>query len=534
MTPILSAFSAALLHLVWQGLLVTILLWVALFLLRNSSPTARYLASCAALAAMAVLPAITTWLVWFAPASPLPSPAGFALAPLPPPEMLGAPSTASRWTDLAPTWVLPVWSCGVLLFSLRVIWGCRQVSLLGRRGVPAAEPIPETVRQLAGRMGLTRRVQAMISVMPDGPSVVGWLRPLILLPASAIAGLTPQQLEAVLAHELAHIARRDYLVNLLQMAAETLLFYHPAVWWISSRIRRERELCCDDLAVRACNDALCYARALAELEKLRLAAPELAMAGACGTLLYRIQRLAGVARETGPSRAVGVIALVLALASAGVSVRWAHAQSQDGVPGRLGILLGAPDDGVKVETGGATLLHRPLIEFPGAQAPRTVVMEVSVGDAGQVADARVVGGTAELRAPCLRAVLGFHFGPDAAGRTLQIRIVFPAARKTEGDVTLGAAEAKGLAGGDKGLPGELKQVTIAGQKLESITFEGLTDVARAQLLPLLRLREGEILTQQTIDRVGDTVGNFDEHLISNWLAFPDAGGVILMIGPRAE
>ena len=91
----------------------------------------------------------------------------------------------------------------------------------------------------------------------------------MLLPASALAGLSPQQLEAILAHELAHIRRHDYLVNLLQTLVETLLFYHPAVWWLSRRIRIERENCCDDLAVSLCGDPVAYAKALADLEELR-------------------------------------------------------------------------------------------------------------------------------------------------------------------------------------------------------------------------------------------------------------------------
>src|SRR4029434_68939 len=93
-------------------------------------------------------------------------------------------------------------------------------------------------------------------------SAVGRLRPVLLLPAASLAGLTPQQLEAVLAHELAHIRRHDYLGNVFQTLVEALLFYHPAVWWPSARIRYERELCCDDLAVEVCGDPVCYERAL--------------------------------------------------------------------------------------------------------------------------------------------------------------------------------------------------------------------------------------------------------------------------------
>src|SRR5207247_9522060 len=138
-----------------------------------------------------------------------------------------------------------------------------------------------------------RPVRILESALVQVPTVIGWMRPVVLIPASALAGLTPRQLEAVIAHELAHIRRYDYLVNLLQTAVEILLFYHPAVWWVSREIRQEREHCCDDVAVEVCGDALTYARALAEIEALRNIRPQLAMAADGGSLLARIERIIG-------------------------------------------------------------------------------------------------------------------------------------------------------------------------------------------------------------------------------------------------
>jgi hypothetical protein len=135
-------------------------------------------------------------------------------------------------------------------------------------------------------------VRVLESSLVSVPTAVGWLRPAILLPASAFTGLTPQQLEAVLAHELAHIRRHDYLVNVLQTGVETLLFYHPAVWWVSRQIRAEREHVCDDMAVRVTGDAMTYARALTRIERLRTAAaPHLAMGADGGSLKSRVSRL---------------------------------------------------------------------------------------------------------------------------------------------------------------------------------------------------------------------------------------------------
>src|SRR5207247_762569 len=123
------------------------------------------------------------------------------------------------------------------------------------------------------------------SALVDVPTVVGCMRPVILLPIAAISNLTPSQIEAILAHELAHIRRHDYLVNLLQTLAETLLFYHPGVWWVSARIREEREHCCDDVAVEVCGDAVIYARALAELETWRVESTALTIAATGGSRL---------------------------------------------------------------------------------------------------------------------------------------------------------------------------------------------------------------------------------------------------------
>jgi hypothetical protein len=133
----------------------------------------------------------------------------------------------------------------------------------------------------------------------DVPTVLGWLRPVIILPVAVVAQLSPAQVEAVLAHELAHVRRHDYLVNLFQRVAEAVLFYHPAIWWISARVREEREHCCDDLAIDTCGDRDNYATALAELENRRTTAPVLGLAATDGPLLNRIRRILQV---SGPDR----------------------------------------------------------------------------------------------------------------------------------------------------------------------------------------------------------------------------------------
>src|SRR6266516_3197578 len=168
----------------------------------------------------------------------------------------------------------------------------------------------------AARLRISRPVRVLGSAVVQVPAVIGWLRPVILLPASALTGLTPLQLDALLAHELAHVRRYDYMVNLLQSVVETLLFYHPAAWWVSQQVREAREHCCDDLVVAVCGDAHFYATALLGMERLRVTPPAFALAatGRGGALMGRIRRLvAPVQTEIFPRWMAGVIAVTLAL-----------------------------------------------------------------------------------------------------------------------------------------------------------------------------------------------------------------------------
>jgi beta-lactamase regulating signal transducer with metallopeptidase domain len=426
MTPITRALSAALLHFVWQGLGVTILLWLALFLWRRRSAALRYAASCAALALLVALPAVTTWILYERPA-PAPQLASAVAVAAPAGGWSNRPAAPDPdWLVRLQSWTIPVWSCGVLLFSFRMYWGCTRVAALRRRGRAADGGIVAIVAALGRRMGVDRPVRVLLSAVSESPSVTGWLRPVILLPLSTIAGLTPEQLEAVLAHELAHIRRHDYLVNLLQMAAETLLFYHPAVWWISARMRHERELCCDDLAVQVTGGALCYARALAALEKMRAAHPALALGAADGPLFLRIRRLVAGGGEYGPSKLSGMIAITLGAACLALCVNWAHGQE----PTRgyaVQAELVRDGEGVAVDTAGAAVIHRTSIEYPrtliAKRVAGTVSVEATLDGTGSVIDAHVLSGPDELRKTALASVLNWHFAPGS-GSTRIVKLTF--------------------------------------------------------------------------------------------------------------
>jgi TonB family protein len=314
-----------------------------------------------------------------------------------------------------------------------MVWGCWRVSSMRRRGRPADAEILATVSGLATRMGLSRRVRVLTAALPDGPSIAGWLRPVLLLPPAALLGLSPEQLEAVLAHELAHLRRYDHMVNAAQTLVETLLFYHPAVWWTSARMREERELCCDDMAVRACGDALCFARALTSLERMRVVTPAAALGSTGGSLMYRVQRLIGAGRqECAPSKLSGILALSLGLASLLLNVHWAKGQERAPEENPIAVAFNVRADadapGVTVDLGGAALLHRSWVEYPesarnnGIQG--TVAVEVTLDGGGNVSDAHVVSGPMELRRTVMSSVFDWHFARDSGGGTRLVNVTF--------------------------------------------------------------------------------------------------------------
>lgn len=327
MTSISQAISEALLHFVWQGAAVALLVWFTLAILGRRPARLRYAVSCAGLALMSALPVITTFLVYRAQGAAAPSIGEAAIADAAGPAMLAAPALLPRLLAAIEAWALPVWSLGVMILAIRFIWSATHVAKLKRSGEPVSLAVAETASRLARRMGITKSLRVLTSALADTPSVVGFLKPVILFPPATLLNLSAAQLESIVAHELAHIRRHDYLVNLLQTIAETLFFYQPAIWWVSSRIRSERELCCDDLVVEMCGDPVGYARTLTQLERLRLGSPSLALMSTGGPLMYRIQRLTGVAEYQPAPKASAALAAGLAMVCFLVNVNWVKAQS---------------------------------------------------------------------------------------------------------------------------------------------------------------------------------------------------------------
>ena len=214
--------------------------------------------------------------------------------------------------------VVVAWTLGVFAMSIRLFGGWLLTRRLATSAATAVSPaIDALARTVAARLRIRRAVAIVESQAVSVPTLIGWMKPVVLLPAAALAGLSPDQLRAILAHELAHIRRHDYLVNLLQSVVETLLFYHPATWWVSARIRAEREHCCDDLAVEVCGDRLVYASALAELTSMA-GSRGFALAATDGSLLDRVRRILGGPRSIHePAPAWPLLALVVMIAGTG-------------------------------------------------------------------------------------------------------------------------------------------------------------------------------------------------------------------------
>ena len=310
---ILAGIGWIILHSLWQCTLLAGITALVLSTLPDRRARARHLIAYAALVAMVVLPVVTMLASLDPMGDGLRRPITRAID-----DAVGLQSVLSVRAIVVPAAAM-LWLGGLLLYAAGVWHEWRRARDLQRLDLAdAGEPVESVVAELRARLSLRTSVDVHRSSRASVPMVLGWLRPVILLPSGTAGSLAPRQLRAILAHELAHVRRRDYLANLIQMAAETLLFHHPAAHWISRRIRTEREYCCDDVAVSVGADAMDYARALAALDDAR-DDTRLAVAARSGTLLDRIQRIAGRPRPVlTPLR--GMVALLAASFLAAIMV----------------------------------------------------------------------------------------------------------------------------------------------------------------------------------------------------------------------
>jgi hypothetical protein len=293
-------------------------------------------------------------------------------------------------------WIVRAWGAGVLLLSLRLLGGWIWVQRLARSAlVPAPAEWMEALDAIRARLGIRRRVALFLSPRVSGPALVGWLRPVVLMPLSASSGLTPRQVELLLLHELVHVRRWDYLVNLVQRLAETVLFYHPGVWWVSARIREEREHCCDD-AVVARSGVRDYVLALLALEDARV--PRLALGAGGASLVGRVRRLVDprASGGTGPTPAgvAGLALLGICVALAGAP----GAGAREPAPAFRGCADAGGDSTLCPSLGRAVDALLRSADVPGA----AIVQDVATGAVLAYAQA---GDSVDVREPVLPASL---------------------------------------------------------------------------------------------------------------------------------
>ncbi len=362
-TDLAERVGLCLVHFLWQGTLLALVAAALLATTRQLAASTRYALLLGLLALMAIAPVVT--FVTLASRVPLPLVAEEHIADVPLPAagpLVSAPAQAADTAHTATNGPLPagnrpagfepagytlslfriephhlwlfatVWLLGVSLGSFRLTLAAIGAWRVRHAGLSPVEPmVTEIGAQLAQRIGLRTGVRICQSALVAVPTVVGWLQPLVLLPASTLSGIPVGQLRALLAHELAHIRRWDYPINVLQTVVETLLFYHPAVWWLSARIRSEREICCDALAIRLTDDRLEYARALAALASSSRPWPALAANG--GNLPLRLRIILGLPNPKSRwQRVQSSSTVVLSLVSLGLLLLVSWAQAEEPAP----------------------------------------------------------------------------------------------------------------------------------------------------------------------------------------------------------
>ena len=350
---IVKALGWTLIHSLWQGLILFIVLAVLLHLLRNHTPQVRYHLSLITLLFFVAWMALT-----FTRHFPDLSQTAMATAidfdnisegisvlqspPLPKKEELSAgrltPSVQQAglqfglFVDRFSTQLVFLWFTGMLLFTFRWLGSIYYTYRLRKiKTNPLPKEWQQKLGQLAIKLGIKRRIRLLESAKIEVPLVIGHLKPVILIPVGMLSGLTPQQVESVFIHELAHIQRNDFLINMVLSGLEVLLFYHPAFWYMTRQIRQEREKCCDDVAVAALGNAKSYARTLLIMEEKRQQRSlAMALQGDKDQLFNRIKRICLVPQHNHKwdmAKAVCSLALILIMGM----MAWAEAPSNKAV-----------------------------------------------------------------------------------------------------------------------------------------------------------------------------------------------------------
>ena len=319
----------SLIHSLWQDALIALVLATILKLLSRGKPQSRYFIACVALAAMIVLPVITTYVLHTRQTEP------FDIVDDDDSAAVGSVESNFQnigvnenertvgtqkinWINRTMTetvnisgrvekylpWLILLWLIGVVIYAIKLGGGLLYAANLRKLTVNASNPkLDDLVNKLGSRLSISRKIKICESASIFVPMTIGWIYPLILIPPSSLLGLTPFQLQTIISHELIHIRRCDFLINFLQSVAESLLFYHPAAIWTSRKIREEREYVCDDLTAALCKDSVGYARALTKVARFQRQTEQLAVAATGGgELKDRIYRLVYNSQNSGSNK----------------------------------------------------------------------------------------------------------------------------------------------------------------------------------------------------------------------------------------
>jgi beta-lactamase regulating signal transducer with metallopeptidase domain len=338
--PLVLRLGWTLVHFVWQATLVAVIVAFALKCVKKQAASLRYAITGLALVLIVMLGVFTLTQVEVSATMPATTQhtvlveqgieAPVAASPVP--EIpLSSVTAQPAWswpvfkqhciqlTETTLPVVVLVWFVGVIGFSLLHLGGWAKLYRIRQQLTrPVSSHLQQAAHEIARRLGVHRAFDLYESALVRVPTVIGHLKPVILLPASTMTGLPMDQIEIILAHELAHIKRHDYLINLLQTVVEILGFYHPAIWWLSRTLRQERENCCDDMVIKAFNNPVDYAKTLAHMAEIQCQQAPLAVAATGSSLVHRIERLVSIDRhdQRKPTWLASLLSLILIVAIA--------------------------------------------------------------------------------------------------------------------------------------------------------------------------------------------------------------------------
>ncbi|MEW5922940.1 MAG: M56 family metallopeptidase [Candidatus Zixiibacteriota bacterium] len=324
--PYIRTVTTILIHSLWQGILIGLLTAIVLFLIKSDNAKIRYAVSCSAMAVAIIAVAATAIFVLSDRFAPTRQTSGVTSDQINAGNSTdtgvttGVPASATdisssnRWWQhpLFRQYIFMIWFAGVMMFSINHLFGWRRARGLARRGTCPAPPEWQTRFDiLRDELRINRIVTFLGSSLVKVPCVIGWMKPVVLVPVSMFTSLSPSEIEMILVHELAHVQRFDVLINIVQTTRETLLFFNPAIWWISRQIRIERENCCDDKAITRTGNRLGYARALTNLEELKMIQTNFGTALAGTPLERRIRRIVGITRPRFYSSLLSISGMLL-------------------------------------------------------------------------------------------------------------------------------------------------------------------------------------------------------------------------------